>query len=208
MKKRMFWSIFKLAWEASFTAKNIINGFAKCGIWPIDSNKVCGLLPQPKPIPKTPTHDPNTPMSCRALRKMERSYKRSPTTIKLSLVFHSLHKLAAQHSIDNHINRGLRTTLIDQKKRKAKRRNLNLCGEEAGKPEFWNSEKVLAANQYQEEQDAQAKAKELQIADKKAKAAANKIQKELLKEEAATRRAGREQAWKLLAEQKLQAKLD
>jgi hypothetical protein len=32
MKKRMFWSIFKPAWEASFTAKNIINGFAKCGI--------------------------------------------------------------------------------------------------------------------------------------------------------------------------------
>jgi hypothetical protein len=32
MKKRMFWSIFKLAWEASFTAKNIINAFAKCGI--------------------------------------------------------------------------------------------------------------------------------------------------------------------------------
>jgi hypothetical protein len=45
MKKRMFWSIFKPAWEASFTPKNIVNAFAKRGIWLINPHTVCGLLP-------------------------------------------------------------------------------------------------------------------------------------------------------------------
>jgi hypothetical protein len=47
-----------------------------------------------------------------------------------------LHRLAAQHSINDYTNRGLQWALADQKKRKAKRWNLNLRGEEAGKPEF------------------------------------------------------------------------
>src|ERR1700730_537660 len=55
MKKRMFWSIFKPAWKASFTPKNIISSFAKSGIWPVNPHTVCGLLLQPKPIPRTHT---------------------------------------------------------------------------------------------------------------------------------------------------------
>jgi hypothetical protein len=66
MKKRMFWSLFKPAWEASFTPKNITNGFAKCGIWPINPRIVCGLLLPKEDIPKVyiNTITPNTPMSC------------------------------------------------------------------------------------------------------------------------------------------------
>jgi hypothetical protein len=139
---------------------------------------------------------------------MEKSYKTSPTARKLSQIFRSLHRLAAQHSIDDHINRGLRCTTADQKKRKSKRRNLSLCGEEAGKPEFWSLKTVLAANQYQAAQEAETKAKELQTAERKAKAAANKVQKELLKEEAAARRVERERVRKLKEEQKSQARMD
>jgi len=108
MKKRMFWSIFKPAWEASFTPKNIINSFAKCGIWPINPYTVCGLLP-PKEIPTAHIDlvTPNTPMSCQAVRRLEKLYKTSPTAAKLSQVFCSLHRLAAQHSIDDHTNHGL-----------------------------------------------------------------------------------------------------
>ena len=139
---------------------------------------------------------------------MEKSYKRSPTADKLSQIFHSLHRLAAQHSIDDHTVCGLRWALADQQKRKAKRRNLNLCGEEAGKPEFWGPSEVLTANQYQAAQDTQTEAKKLQTADRKARAAANKIQKELLKEEAAARRAERERVRKLKEEQKAQARME
>jgi hypothetical protein len=150
----------------------------------------------------------SSPISCRAAREMERSYKRSPTADKLGQIFHSLHRLAAQHSIDNHVICGLRWALADQQKRKTKRRNLNLCGDEAGKPEFWGPSEVLAANQYQAAQDAQTEAKKLQTADRKARAAANKVQKELLKEEAAARRVERERVRKLKEEQKAQARME
>jgi hypothetical protein len=73
MKKRMFWSIFKPAWEASITLKNIINSFAKCSIWLINPYTVCGLL-LPKEI-LTAHIDLvtlNTPMSCRAVRRLEK----------------------------------------------------------------------------------------------------------------------------------------
>ena len=210
MKKRMFQSIFKPAWEASFTPKNIISSFAKSSIQPVNPQTVCGLLLQPKPLPHahTPSMTPSTPMFCRAVRKMEKSYKTSPTARKLSQIFHSLHRLAAQHSIDDHINRGLRCTISDQKKRKSKRRNLNLCGEEARKLEFQSPKTVLTANQYQAAQEAETKAKELQTANRKAKAAANKVQKDLLKEEAAARRVERERVQKLKEEQKSQARMD
>ena len=210
MKKRMFWSLFKPAWEASFTPKNIINGFAKCGIWPINPSTVCGLLPPKEDILRVHTNTTtlSTPISCRAVRRLEKSYKTSPTAYKLGVVFRSLHRLAAQHSIDNHTNRGLRWALADQKKRKKKRRNLNLHGEEAGKPEFWGHTEVIAANEYQAAQDAQTEAKKLQTADRKAKAAANKVQKELLKEEAAARRVERERVCKLKEEQKAQARME
>jgi hypothetical protein len=44
MKKRMFWSVFKPAWNASFIPKNIINAFAKPGIWPLNPNVILSKL--------------------------------------------------------------------------------------------------------------------------------------------------------------------
>ena len=75
-------------------------------------------------------------------------------------------------------------------------------------PEFYGTKEVIAANEYQAAQDAQAEAKKLQTADRKAKAAAKKVQKELLKEEAAARRVERERVRKLKEEQKAQARLE
>lgn len=85
---------------------------------------------------------------------------------------------------------------------------MNLCGQEAGKPEFWSPSKVLAANQYQAAQDTEIQAKKLQTADRAAKAAANKVQKQLLKEEAAVRRLERERERKLKAEQKAHVRME
>ena len=150
----------------------------------------------------------NTPISCQAVRKLEKSYKTSPTAAKLGQVFWSLHRLAAQHSINNYTNHGLRQALANQKKHQKKRRNLNLHREEARKPEFYGPKEVLAANEYQAVQDTQIEAKKLQTANRKAKAAINKVQKQLLKEEAAARRVERERVRKLKEEQKTQARME
>jgi hypothetical protein len=50
---------------------------------------------------------PSTLISCQAVRKLEKSYKTLLTAAKLGQVFQSLHRLAAQHSINNHTNCGL-----------------------------------------------------------------------------------------------------
>jgi hypothetical protein len=50
----------------------------------------------------------SSPISCWTARQMEKSYVRSPTAAKLGQIFYSLHRLAAQHSINDYTNRGLR----------------------------------------------------------------------------------------------------
>jgi hypothetical protein len=44
MTKRLFYPLFKAAYEEAFTQKNIKNAFAKAGIWPIDAKRVISKL--------------------------------------------------------------------------------------------------------------------------------------------------------------------
>ena len=111
MKKRMFWSVFKPAWDASFTLKNIINAFAKPGIWPINPDVVLSKLQPIKtstPALDLQTMSNSTPISCRAIRNIQKSYKKSPTAQKLERIFYVMNRLASEHSIDAHVNQGLR----------------------------------------------------------------------------------------------------
>ena len=40
MTKRLFWEVFKEAWDLTFTEKNITSAFKKTGIWPLDKRVV------------------------------------------------------------------------------------------------------------------------------------------------------------------------
>jgi len=61
------------------------------------------------------------------------------------LLFRSQQRLAAQHEIDQHIQRGLFETIQDEKKRRRRGKRLNLVGEETGSAELWNTAKIEQA---------------------------------------------------------------
>jgi hypothetical protein len=44
MTKRMFWPIFKRAWDRSLTEANILSAFAKTGIWPYNPHIVLSVV--------------------------------------------------------------------------------------------------------------------------------------------------------------------
>jgi hypothetical protein len=79
-----------------------------------------------------------------------------------------------------------------ERKRRKKGRKLNLLGTDDQGPQLWSPTQVRTARIVQAQKDADEEANRQRIADKKAKAAANKAQKEALKDEhalqAATRR--------------------
>ena len=106
MSKRMFWPMFRTAWFASFTEKNIASAFTAPGIFPYDPATVLLII---QPRPSTPIQVSSTvlktPMTSRAVRRAQRSYKAYPTGEKLDLIFRAKEQLAAQHSIDEHVKK-------------------------------------------------------------------------------------------------------
>ena len=53
MTKRFFYPLFRDAYRASFTKKNILHAFEKPGIFPVDLEKVLGKLKRLE-VPKGP----------------------------------------------------------------------------------------------------------------------------------------------------------
>ena len=104
MSKRSFWSLFLPAWKQAFTPKNIASGFEKTGIWPYNPNFVLATITKPQLIePENNSQLLKTPMTSRAVRRIQRAYEKSPVKSTLALIFHANERLAAQHSIDEHI---------------------------------------------------------------------------------------------------------
>ena len=49
MSKRMFYKMFKIAWDKSFTKRNIEEAFRKLGIWPTDGTEMIKMVSKPDP---------------------------------------------------------------------------------------------------------------------------------------------------------------
>ena len=94
MTKRMFWPMFKIAWEQSFTAKNITSAFQKTGVFPFNPALLLDVIQRPVALPIDNSIE-STPMSCRAVRRIQKAYRKSPTKKRLSLIFHANERLAA-----------------------------------------------------------------------------------------------------------------
>ena len=64
-------------------------------------------------------------------------------------------RLAARLDIQNHEIQGLRGALIGEKKRRERKKHLNLVGEEVNSaPQFFSPQKVLQARAFQETKEA------------------------------------------------------
>ena len=86
--------------------------------------------------------------------------------------------LAAQHSIDKHVQNGLIEALKQEKKRRQRGKRLNLIGEEDSGPQLFSPTRVQAARDFQASKNADEADRLQGIADRKVAAAAKKLQKE------------------------------
>jgi DDE superfamily endonuclease len=132
MTKRLFWPIFRDAWGDSFTPKNIKKAFKATGIWPLQPLLTLAKIQKPSlSIYSTPTKLPPlpiaTPMTTRGVRRLLKS---SPTQKKVAILERAVLQLVTQMDIQNFENRGLRTALTQEKKRRQRGKRLNLLGEE------------------------------------------------------------------------------
>jgi hypothetical protein len=194
MSKRAFWSLFLPAWKQAFTRKKIASGFEKTGIWPCDPSLVLTTITKPQSIePEEDSQSPKTPMTSRAIRRIQRAYEKAPVKSMLALIFRANERLAAQHSIDEHVRKGLTEALRHEKKKRQRGKRLNLLGEEDSGPQFFSPARVQAARDWQAIKDTKEALRQQGIVDKKALAAAKKQQKELNKIERARLLAKRRQ---------------
>lgn len=190
MTKRMFWPLFRDAWKASFTEKNIQKAFEKTGIWPLQPSKTINKIQ--KPPPSTPIHSRlaplpiPTPQTAHAIRRL---LKTSPSLQKVAILERIVLRLAAKYEIQSHENKGLRAAVVVEVKRRNRGTRLNLMGEEAsGKPQFFSPTKVIKARAFQETKKAAEEEERRQKALRKEEAAYRRQQREAGKQEAAVQR--------------------
>ncbi|KAH9203125.1 hypothetical protein DL95DRAFT_399660, partial [Leptodontidium sp. 2 PMI_412] len=131
MSKRFFYDMFKKAWAVSFTPENIINAFAKPGIWPINSEPVLARIRRPAPKPKTPSGKVKTPLTTKRIRQFTIQFQRSPSKLRAEKGSKALLTLAAENSILKHENLGLRESIIKENQKRKRGKRLNLAGEES-----------------------------------------------------------------------------
>ncbi len=202
ISKRSFLSVFRPAWEAAFSAKNIKSGFEKTGIYPFNPLIVLKTLQSPQSRVEVVIQAPKTPITSKELRQFERQCRRSPSKKNIDTLFKATYKLAAQHEIDEHIKKGLISALTDETKRRTRGKKLNLLGEEGGKAILFSTEEVQKAKRLQkereEEEEAEKAAKEAEKKENQQRRAAEALQKALRAQErkltAAANKAEREAA--------------
>lgn len=160
MTKRLFWPIFRDAWEDSFIFKNIKKAFEVTGIWLLQPLLTLVKIQKPSSsIYSTPTKLPPlsiaTSITTRGVRRL---LKFSSTQEKVAILERAVLRLATQMNIQNFENRGLRIALTQEKKRRQQNKRLNLLGEEdTGVPQFFSSQRVLAARIYQKNKEKKEK---------------------------------------------------
>lgn len=179
--KRSFWSMFRTAWKTALTSGNIHSAFAATGIWPLQPDKVLNQLRRtPSPIPSDSESRKKTPGSVRGLRRAIKAIRSNPTDggAELDLIIRASEKLAVQAEILRHENEGLRTALIEEKKRRKRGKPMGLFAkDEPGQAMFFSPAKIAAVRAHQDELEAQKEQQRLEKEQERQRKAAEREQK-------------------------------
>ena len=189
MSKRKFWSLFKPAFQAAFTQKNIQFAFRKAGIWPVDKSLVLNPITRPSIPPRVTSvsrDQVKTPISSKSIRQFQISYRRSPSNLKLEKLFTTNERLAAQHSIDEYTKKGLLDVISGEKKRRQRSQKLGVSKSEVHGAQLFSpttikhAQEALAAKAYKlEAEKARIASNKTTLLIKKAKSNAEKAEKAL-----------------------------
>jgi len=178
MSKRAFWSIFWPAWQSAFSENNILSGFRKTGIWPINPDIILSKII--KATPETTPDKPKsyqTPMTSKAIRRAQRAFNNTSDPAILNKIFTANERLASQHSVDKHVIQGLIYTLKNEKKKRQRGKRLNLLNEESSGPQLFSPQRIQKAREVQGQKEIIEAQRQQDLIDKKAVAATKKAQK-------------------------------
>lgn len=203
MTKRMFWSVFKPAWEEFFSEDNITSAFAKAGIWPFNPQRVLTQISRPIPEVLKPTVMA-TPYTCKSMRKVQRLYQINKNPATLQLILKAAVKLSADHEVDEHVKKGLIKSLELEKKKRKRGKKMNLAGNETNGCELYGPVEIGEARAFQKEKEERATQEREEKITKNSEADARKVEEALQKE---IRREEREREWAEGRAQKAAAQL-
>ena len=117
--KRLFWPLFRDAWNASFTRSNIESGWKKTSIWPFNPPIILDTIKRPVTPPSSNlSKEFKTPTMVKGLRRFQRSCYEDPSTVKLKKLIHANEILLAKASLAEHRAHSLLQALQIEKKKK------------------------------------------------------------------------------------------
>jgi hypothetical protein len=216
MTKRMFYGLFKPAFEKAFSIANIMSAWSKTGLWPYDPPIVLDIFKQ-RPNTDIPlrieARDPNevkTPYTSKSIRHFQAQFAKNPSKLLQRKLFKANMYLAAEAQIATHRAEAFKRALVLEKKKRKKPKRLNLLGEEkSGLPQFYGPEEVRNAREFQAGKAAREEQEKADKAAKKAKDAVDREEKKAREaDEKAAKAEKRELDRQVAREAKAQAKIE
>ena len=164
--KRSFWSMFRTAWKTALSFENIRSAFAATAVYPLSPEKILNQLKKktPSPISSDSESKRKTPGSVRGVRRAIKAIRSETTDIAagLDLIIRASEKLAIRNNILEHEIIGLRTALVDEKKRRKRGKPMGLWDkDEPGQAIFFSPAKIAAVRARQGELEAQKEQEKL-----------------------------------------------
>jgi hypothetical protein len=122
--------MFREAWKTALIFENIRSAFAATAIYPLGPEKILNQLKKktPSPVSSDCEAKRKTPSSVRGVRRAVKAIRSETTDMNmgLDLMIRASEKLVIRNDILEHEIRGLRTALIDEKKRRKRGKPMGL----------------------------------------------------------------------------------
>lgn len=190
-----FYNLFKLSLIEAFTEKNILSGWRKTGLYPLNPSIVLKQLKPPPPPQLEPSSSSLQPLERQPdWRKMRRELIKAHGDNPLNqVILKGFETLSAENALLKAEIEGMRETIKLQKRKAIKSKNLfqELADESGNKAIWFSPAKIARARELkQQKEDEEQQEKR----DKEEKAAQKKQAKQDKENEAQIRREQREEA--------------
>ena len=210
--KRVFWPLFRSAWEAALIKSNIKQAFLATGINPFNPQKILKIFKRrtPSPPPSDEEGRQATPTSVRAVRRTVKAIVREENiaTTNVNSLIRAAEKLSVENDILRHENQGLRGALIGEKNRRKRGKPMGLVdNDRPGQAQFFSPTKVALVRARAAEIEAQKEADRLRAQEEKARKQIEREEKARELQERKEIRAREREAKKKAKEEELQKKL-
>jgi hypothetical protein len=161
MSKRLFYGLFREAWNLALTRENILSAWEKTGLVPLAPARVLSTLSTPLiatvdvKSSQQDLEEPPTPYSVKAFRYFKQRFNRNPTKGILRKLFKVAEQLSAEREIANYRAAAMREALALEKKKRQRSKKLSLLGDPVnGGGQFFSSEEIQAARNFQAGKEA------------------------------------------------------